>query len=104
MGKLEMKSQDLLELYQLLTLYAGTYGGREAEQMLHEVSERYRDNYGGEDVSEKSNPRKAGRKKQYTEEEKNEIRSFRKKGMTIRGIAKETGCSVGYVQGVLSNP
>ncbi len=103
MGALEMKEQDLLELYQLLMLYAGTYGGREAVQLLQEVSERYSKSYGGNSISEKKNPRKAGRKKQYTEEEKNKIKSLRKKGMKIREIAKETGCSVGYVQGVLSN-
>ncbi len=103
MGTLEMKGQDLLGLYQLLMLYAKTYGSSEAEQLLNEVSERYSNNYGGGRISEKKNPRKAGRKRQYTEEGKNKIKSFRKKGMTIREIAKETGCSVGYVQGVLSN-
>ncbi len=33
-----------------------------------------------------------------------ELSQLRKKGLTIREIAGETGCSVGYVQGVLSEP
>jgi len=103
MGTLGMEEQDLLELYQMLMLYARTYGSREAELLLYEVSERYSNSYGRGRISEKKNPRKAGRKRQYTEEEKNKIKSFRKKGMTIREIAKETGGSVGYVQGVLGN-
>lgn len=100
---LEMRRQDLEELNQLLTLYAQLYGSRHAQKLLEEVSERYGKNY-GESISGKGNPRRAGRKRQYTEAEKSRIRKYREEGLTIREIAKETGCSVGYVQGVLSDP
>ena len=100
---LEMKRQDMEELSQLLRLYERTYGGREAGELLKEVSERYSNSYKG-NILEKTNPRKAGRKRRYTEDRKRELREFRKKGLTIREIARKTGCSVGYVQGVLREP
>lgn len=100
---LEMKRQDMEELSQLLCLYERTYGSREAGELLKELSERYRNSY-KENILEKRNPRKAGRKRQYTEEKKEKLRELRAKGLTIREIARETGCSVGYVQGVLSEP
>lgn len=100
---LEMKRQDLEELNQLLRLYERTYGSREAVELLKEVGERYRKRY-EEDIMEKRNPRKAGRKKRYPESKKKQIRELRKKGLSIREIGVETGCSVGYVQGVLSEP
>ena len=100
---LGMKRQDLEELYQLLELYERTYGEKEAEKVLAKVEEDYRNIY-GEKIGEKRNPRKAGRKRKYTEVTKGEIHKFRREGLTIREIAKETGCSVGYVQSVLSEP
>lgn len=100
---LEMKRQDMEELSQLLGLYERIYESREAGNLLKEVSERYRNRY-KENILEKRNPRKAGRKRQYREDKRKELRKFREKGLTIREIARETGCSVGYVQGVLSEP
>lgn len=101
--KLEMKRQDLEELYILLEVYERTYGGRNVREMKEEVSAEYREKKGGGNISEKRNPRGAGRKRQYTEEERKRIRELRNEGMAMRRIAEETGCSVGYVQGVLSN-
>lgn len=98
--KMEMKRQDMEELFQLLEVYKRTYGGREVTEMLQEVSARYRAEK-GERISQKKNPRGAGRKQRYGEEEKRRIRGLRDDGMTIRRIAERTGCSVGYVQGVL---
>lgn len=100
---LEMKRQDMEELSQLLGLYERIYESREAGNLLKEVSERYRNRY-KENILEKRNPRKAGLKRQYSEDKRKELRKFREKGLTIREIARETGCSVGYVQGVLSEP
>lgn len=100
---IEMKRQDLEELYQLLTLYKRTYGNRHVEEIQKEVAERYERHY-GKDIMKERNPRKAGRKRQYTEEDREKIRIKRGQGASIREIAKETGCSVGYVQGVLSAP
>lgn len=102
--KLEMKRQDLEELYILLEVYERTYGGRNVREMKEEVSAKYREKKGGGNIWEKRNPRGAGRKRQYTEEERKRIRELRDEGMAVRRIAEETGCSVGYVQGVLSNP
>lgn len=99
----EMKRQDMEELSQLLRVYERTYGSGEAGNLLKEVSERYRNSY-KENILEKRNPRKAGRKRQYTEEKRRELRELREKGLTIREIARKTGCSVGYVQSVLSEP
>ena len=101
--RVEMKRQDMEELYQLLEVYERTYGGRKVREMLQEVSARYREEKGGS-VSQKRNPRGAGRKQRYAEDEKRRVRELRDGGMSIRRIAEETGCSVGYVQGVLSNP
>ena len=101
--KVEMNRQDMEELYQLLELYERTYGGRKVTEMRQEVSARYREEK-GEVISQKRNPRRAGLKRRYTEEEKQRIRELRDGGMSIRRIAEGTGCSVGYVQGVLSDP
>lgn len=100
---LEMKRQDMEELSQLLYLYERTYGSREAGELQKELSERYRNSY-KDNILEKRNPRNAGRKRQYTEEKKGKLRKLREKGLTIREIAREIGCSVGYVQSVLSEP
>lgn len=101
--KMEMKRQDMEELYQLLEVYERTYGGRKVTEMLQEVSAKYREEK-GEGISQKRNPRGAGRKQRYAEDEKRRIRELRDGGMSIRRIAEGTGCSVGYVQGVLSDP
>lgn len=101
--KMEMKRQDMEELFQLLEVYERTYGGSVVSEIIKELWARYR-GATGENISEKRNPRGAGRKRQYTEEEKERIRELRDRGMSIRGIAEGTGCSVGYVQGVLSDP
>lgn len=99
---IEMNKQDLEELHQLLVLYERTYRGSSlASGLLEEVARRYSRNH-REDIQEKRNPRKAGRKKQYTEKDRDRIRRLREKGRSIREIARETGCSTGYVQGVLN--
>lgn len=100
--KMEMKRQDMEELFQLLEMYERTYGGRKVTEMLQEVSARYRVEK-GEGISQKRNPRGAGRKQRYGEDEKRRIKGLREAGMSIRRIAEGTGCSVGYVQGVLSD-
>lgn len=106
MNGLMMKEQDLLELYQLLSLYRQThYEEAEAEKTLEgwieEVSRRYSERTGGKNIREGRNPRRAGRKKAYSEERDARIRELHKEGLSIRGIAKEAGCSSGHVQDVL---
>ena len=98
---IEMKRQDLEEPHQLLVLYERTYRDGLASGLLGEVAGRYSRTY-REDIWEKRNPRRAGRKKQYTEKDKARIHGLRGEGRSIREISRETGCSVGYVQSVLS--
>ena len=98
---LEMKRQDLEELYLLLEVYERTYGGRNVREMKEELSAGYGGRAGG--IFRRKAPQGAGRKRQHTEEEKKRIRELRNEGMAMRKIAEETGCSVGYVQGVLRN-
>lgn len=85
---LEMKRQDMEELSQLLCLYERTYGSREAGELLKELSERYRNSY-KENILEKRNPRKAGRKRQYTEEKRKNLENSGQKGLTIRKLPKK---------------
>ena len=88
--KVEMNRQDMEELYQLLELYERTYGGRKVTEMRQEVSARYREEK-GEVISQKRNPRRAGRKRRYTEEEKQRIRELRDGGMSIRLAIRAKG-------------
>ncbi len=106
MSVLTMKEQDLLELYQLLSLYRQTYQEDEGaeknlEGWLSKVAQRYKERTGGENVRAGRNPRKAGRKKAYTEEQEEKIRDLYKEGLSIRSIAKEACCSPGHVQDVI---
>lgn len=51
--RLEMKRQDMEELFQLLEVYERTYGGRNAREMKEELSARYREEKGGGNISER---------------------------------------------------
>lgn len=103
MSVLKMKRQDLLELYQLLELYERTYGDRKRLSrggLKKEIKQKYAETT-GRDISLERNPRKAGRKKKYTDEENALVVELYKKGGSLRQISKETGCSVGHVQDVI---
>lgn len=100
---IEMKRQDLIELYQLLVVYKQTYfGNRNIEELIDEITDRFRNAY-KEDIKHVRNPRNAGRKCQYTEENIQMIKELRKNGYSLRKIAEEMGCSLGRVQNVLKN-
>ncbi len=107
MSTFEMKAQDLLELWQLLNLYKMTYdvSAEETVDMLAaEIRVRYSGHRNGEDILTAGNPRGAGRKKKYTEEHRKLVQKLRNEdGLTIRKIAQEAKCSVGYVEHVLRN-
>lgn len=94
---IEMCRQDLLELYQLLEMYNRTYSPEYGNVILDEIRAHYRKRY-GEEAAQARNPRGAGRRKKYNVRKDQEIARLRSEGKTIREIAKETGCSVGYVQ------
>ena len=43
---IEMKRQDLIELYQLLVVYKQTYfGNRNIEELIDEITDRFRNAY-----------------------------------------------------------
>ena len=95
-----MNRQDLLELYQLVGMYARCYG-LELGELLEGISERYRKNTGGEDIRSSRNPRCAGRKRVYAEDMDRTVLELHNSGMTLRGIAGALQCSTGHVQDVL---
>ena len=97
---LEMNRQDLLELYQLASMYGKCYEG-EIHGLLEDTSEKYRTVTGGEDTRGARNPRKAGRKRIYMENTDGMILDMRRKGMPLRRIADMAQCSAGHVQDVL---
>lgn len=100
MGKYGMKKSDLAELYILLELYGRTYGEKESVKELREETKRlYEEAWGPGAIG---NSRGAGRKEKYQEETKRKILELRKEGKSIRKIAGETGCSIGYVQKLIN--
>lgn len=100
-----MRPSDLGELYGLLTMYQQAYGGI-GEEFFLEVRERYAESahfFGcTEEIPLITNPRAAGRKRKSNPEEVQKILELRKKGMTIRKIAVEMGCSVGLVHKLIN--
>lgn len=95
-----MSRQDLLELYQLTAEFNREYESNHACSMLEEIKESFAEHY-GEDITKARNPREAGRKKKYDEKTDNRILELKKQGKTVRNIAQEAGCSVGYAEAVL---
>ena len=73
--------QDLLELYQLVVMYTRCYDS-ELGELLKEISEKYKNNTGGEDIRSSRNPRCAGRKRVYAENTDRTILELRNNGMT----------------------
>lgn len=98
---IHMKKQDIEELSQLLRLYENTYRSKDAERLLEEIATLYKEQY-GKSIFDAKNPRNAGRKKKYTENERKQVLKCRSEGMTIREIARKTGMSVGNVQKLIS--
>ena len=100
-SKVEMTRQDMMELYQLARVYQMTYGHeRSVENLIKDIEKRFEKMY-HKVLSSESNPRHAGRKRRYTQEQDERIAQLREDGYSIRVIAAETGCSVGHVQDVL---
>lgn len=97
---MEMNRQDLLELYQLVEMYTRCYSV-DLKELLEGINEKYRKNTGGEDICSSSNPRRAGRKRIYSEDTDKVILELRNNGITLRRIAETLQCSTGHVQDVL---
>lgn len=103
-NRLMMKQQDLLELYQLLVLYQRTYQEYEEKSLsgwLDKISEHYQEKTGRDDIKKARNPRNAGRRKQYSASQDQEILVQYRNGDSFRHIASRNGCSVGHVQDVV---
>ena len=102
---LTMKKMDLIELYQLLSVYRRTYtdeDGQNITEILSNIEGHFRDQCGGKDIRDARNPREAGRKRKYTDAEDARIKELRASGMSIRGISRAVGCSAGHIQDVLN--
>ena len=104
-SRIEMPRQDMIELHQLLKVYLATYPDKHdmTEMIMEDIADRYEKVYGGLIKSER-NPRNAGRKPKYTQEEARKITEYRSAGLSYREIARKCGCTLSRVQGVLKNP
>lgn len=99
MGLLEMKRQDLIELYQLIELYERTYK-EDWGEWKKGVKRKY-EKITREKIKEARNPRGGGRKRKYSKEENEKILEGYQQKKSLRQIAREAGCSVGHVQDVI---
>lgn len=101
---IHMSEMDLIELYQLLSLYRRTYQENEKKtplELLGDIGEIYGRISGGKDIRDARNPRGAGRKRVYSEEMNKKIKELYESCGSMRKTAKEAGCSLGHVQDVL---
>ena len=104
MNKICMRAQDLLELYQLAAVYKAAYledAHLNLPQLLERIENRYKEISSGKDIRRQRNPRQAGRKQTYSQEQNEQIYLLRQGGKSIRKIAEEAGCSTGHVQDVI---
>lgn len=100
MSSINMNKKDLIELYQLLTLYKQTYNAKVADELIGDIYCIYKD-MTGDDIKEAHNPRLAGRRPKYDDSMNDRIRLLHSEGLTYRKIASETGVSYGYVEKIL---
>lgn len=102
MESLQMKKQDLVELYQLCRVYVQAHdgAGRAAAEKLMQAADAEYLGMGYGHIVTAGNPRGAGRKAVYPDETNRKIQALHAQGMSKRRIAKEIGCSLGHVQDV----
>lgn len=99
----DMTRKDLIELYQLISLYKRTYPLRNADavaDLMNEISSIYSE-ITGNDIRTAHNPRLAGRHPKYDNAIKERILLLHSTGSSHRAISSEIGCSYGYVQKIL---
>lgn len=107
---LAMKATDLAELYWLLDMYQRTYEHTEsknAHYLLNDIKNAYEEQASYTQVSSSvpprlHNPRRAGRKKSYSDRTVEEILRLRASGQSIRTIASHVHCSVGNVHKIIN--
>lgn len=103
MSMIAMSRTDLAELYTLLKMYDRSYGGV-AKELVESVKEAYKVTAGREKegIPEIRNPRGAGRKSGVTMEQVSQVKQLHTQGCSMRKIAEEMGCSVGYVHKLIN--
>lgn len=96
-----MQAKDLLELYQLMTMYQQVYSseGIDVSEVIDHISGQYYEKT-GKRIQEASNPRNAGRKRIYPDEVRAQISRWKAEGITYREISRRTGCSLGFISGI----
>jgi len=102
-----MKCQQLAELYILLQTYIQVYDTQEqAESLLNDIEQAYEEQAKIEKAPDIKNiiknPRGSGRKSTMTTDQKNKIFALHQEGKTIREIASEIPCSIGYVHKLIN--
>lgn len=101
---LYMQEKDLGELYTYLELFGRVYDGYdgEVEKLRKGIEAIYAEEYqcrnAGEVLKRLRNPREAGRKQKYEQQQIEEVRALAHTGRSIREIAEETGVSRSSVQ------
>ena len=99
-----MQDTDLSEIYTYLELFGKVYDGydKEIEKIRQGILKIYSEEYHCHDADDAlrrlGNPRNAGRKAKYAENQKEQIRALSAAGMSIREIATETGMPKSSVQ------
>lgn len=103
-----MRKEYMGELYNDLEMFCSIYSccDNEVEALLNSLLEIYKIEYGVKETKEAlkflHNPRNSGRKKKYTEEDKNSVQLLRKQGYTIREISTKLQIPKSSVQMLLS--
>lgn len=96
--------KDLGELYTYLELFGKVYDGYDTqiETLMKGIEEVYAHEYRCKDPEKAlrrlRNPREAGRKQKYTQEQIEQVRELAREGRSIREIAEESGISKSSVQ------
>ena len=97
-------AHDFYELHASLSFFNKVYSCYDAEitALLLGIEEIYANEFTDSNIEEArkqiKNPRNAGRKPHYTEEDIEQIRALRKDGLSIREISEKTGISKSTIQ------
>ena len=108
----KMKLEELGELYRLLVCYKKIYNIRDLNELsatIEDIKQQYETEAsringpsGYQIVPAKvTNIRGAGRNPIYTDQERDHILELRETGKTIRKIAEEVHCSIGFVHKII---
>ena len=97
-------AHDFYELHASLSFFNKVYSCYDSEitALLQGIEEIYANEFTNSNIDEArrqiANPRNAGRKPHYTEQDVEQIRALRKNGLSIREISDSTGISKSTIQ------